>query len=243
MTQTAIHYGKEQINYSVVKVPHRNSKIHIHVHPNGSVQVDAPEHASQQTIKQAVYKRARWIHNNLEKIKEQQQFVQTRQYVSGESHFYLGRRYPLKIQSVKKQDPEVKLYRGRLHIKTKDRDPAAIRYLLNQWYRQRALQMFEKRLQVLIPSVVWLKGQVSPMKLLDMKKQWGSCSPKGTIILNPHLVKAPRECIDYVICHELCHLKEHNHSPKYYRLLSQLMPEWELVKGKLDGMAELLLNH
>ncbi len=75
-----------------------------------------------------------------------------------------------------------------------------------------------------------------------MKTQWGSCSPAGTILLNPHLVKAPRECIDYVISHELCHLKEHNHSPRYYRLLAKIMPSWEAVKTRLDGMAELLLN-
>jgi len=75
-----------------------------------------------------------------------------------------------------------------------------------------------------------------------MKTQWGSCSPTGAILLNPHLVKAPRECIDYVISHELCHLKEHNHSPRYYRLLSKIMPRWEVVKARLDGMAELLLN-
>ena len=65
---------------------------------------------------------------------------------------------------------------------------------------------------------------------------------KGVILLNPHLVKAPRECIDYVILHELCHLKEHNHSPRFYRLLSQLKPRWRPVKAKLDGLAELLLN-
>lgn len=75
-----------------------------------------------------------------------------------------------------------------------------------------------------------------------MQKQWGSCSPAGRLLLNPQLIKAPRECIDYVISHELCHLKEHNHSPRYYRLLSQLMPGWKTVKARLDGMAEVLLN-
>lgn len=79
-------------------------------------------------------------------------------------------------------------------------------------------------------------------RLVAVQMQWGSCSPKGVILLNPHLVKAPRECVDYVITHELCHLQELNHSPRYYRLLSQLMPDWQPVKAKLDGMAELLLN-
>ena len=66
--------------------------------------------------------------------------------------------------------------------------------------------------------------------------------PLGRITLNPHLVKAPRESIDYVILHELCHLAEHNHSEQFYRLMKQVMPHWEKVKTHLDGMAAALLN-
>ncbi|MFK8078328.1 MAG: M48 family metallopeptidase, partial [Granulosicoccus sp.] len=58
----------------------------------------------------------------------------------------------------------------------------------------------------------------------------------------PHLVKAPRDCIDYVILHELCHIKEHNHGERFYRLLTQQMPDWKKTKQQLDDMAELLLN-
>ncbi|MEJ2632642.1 MAG: M48 family metallopeptidase [Acidihalobacter sp.] len=65
------------------------------------------------------------------------------------------------------------------------------------------------------------------MRLLAMKTQWGSCSPRGTLTMNPHLVKAPRECIDYVLLHELCHLAEHNHSDRFYRLMGQVMPRWD----------------
>lgn len=65
---------------------------------------------------------------------------------------------------------------------------------------------------------------------------WGSCSASGKITLNPQLVKAPRDCIDYVILHECCHLMEHNHSERFYRLMGQVMPEWEDVKKRLDGL-------
>ena len=75
-----------------------------------------------------------------------------------------------------------------------------------------------------------------------MRKQWGSCSPKGVVSLNPHLVKAPRDCIDYVLVHELAHLKEHNHSKRFYGLLDRNMPDWKSRKGKLDGLADLLIN-
>jgi len=75
-----------------------------------------------------------------------------------------------------------------------------------------------------------------------MQTQWGNCSPGGTITLSPHLVKAPRDCIDYVLLHELCHLKEHNHAPAFWGLLERVMPDWERHKARLDGMAELILS-
>lgn len=88
---------------------------------------------------------------------------------------------------------------------------------------------------------LWVTGRPT-LRILTMQKQWGSCSAKGVLILNPHLVKAPKECIDYVILHKLCHISEHNHSEKFWRLLTQVMPQWKEVKARLDGMAELYLN-
>ena len=81
-----------------------------------------------------------------------------------------------------------------------------------------------------------------PLHTLSMQTQWGSCSPNGRITLNPHLVKAPRECIDYVILHELCHIAEHNHSERFYRLMNQVMPKWERTKQRLDCMASQIFN-
>ena len=72
------------------------------------------------------------------------------------------------------------------------------------------------------------------IKLRKMKRQWGNCSLKGIITLNTALIKAPEICIDYVILHELCHFAEHNHSPRFYRLLTQVMPDWKIIKAQLD---------
>jgi predicted metal-dependent hydrolase len=76
-----------------------------------------------------------------------------------------------------------------------------------------------------------------------MERQWGSCSPTGRLTLNAHLVKAPRECIDYVIIHELCHLQERNHGPRFHRLLDAQMPGcWRIMKERLDGLVEQILR-
>jgi predicted metal-dependent hydrolase len=233
-------YGNDRIEYDVVFSSKRKSKITIHVHPDASVQVDAPEGEHSSRIHKAVMKRARWIKGHVDAAKRQRKYVLPRNYVSGESVFYLGRRYQLKVRNGKGSG-NVKLVRGQIRVEATLRDPALVRRLLSEWYRNRAAEVFARRLAEIADRVSWLK-HVPAWRLVNMKKQWGSCSPAGVILLNPHLVKAPRECVDYVICHELCHLQEHNHSPRYYRLLGQVMPGWERVKARLDGMAELLLN-
>ncbi|MDY0207556.1 MAG: DUF45 domain-containing protein, partial [Pseudomonas sp.] len=114
--------------------------------------------------------------------------------------------------------------------------------LLSNWYKGRAKDVFVKRLDVMLEQALWVTER-PPIRILTMQTQWGSCSPSGRLTLNPHLVKAPRECIDYVILHELCHIAEHNHSERFYRLMNQVMPQWEKTKKKLDGMANRLLTH
>ena len=132
--------------------------------------------------------------------------------------------------------PQVKLLRGKLEVTLRQKNAAKVEQLLSDWYKVRAKEVFAKRLDVLLEQTLWVTER-PPLRMLTMHTQWGSCSPQGRLTLNSHLVKAPRECIDYVILHELCHLAEHNHSERFYRLLSQVMPSWEEVKARLDARA------
>jgi predicted metal-dependent hydrolase len=237
-----IKYGNELIRYNVCFVNTKKKKIAIHVHPDGSVQVDAPENEDLRNVKNAVLKRARWITNHIEQVHTQMESVLQREYISGESHLYLGRRYLLKVLPINnKKDISVKLLRGQLKVFTAETFPAKVKSLMWEWYRDHAKNYFSRRLKIIVKEVSWIKTDPG-WQLLTMRKQWGSCSPKGILSLNPHLIKAPKECIEYVIYHELCHLQEHNHSQRFYSLLNGLMPEWKSVKSKLDGMAEVLLN-
>jgi len=234
-------YGTDRIEYEVVFEPVQRRKVSIHVYPDCSVRVDAPEGRELLEIHQAVLKRAGWIKRHVDEFKRQRAQALPRTYTSGETHFYLGRRYQLKVKKQNGTGPRVKLVRGQICVEIVSREAAAVRESLSAWYRDRAADMFARRFEEIADRVSWLR-KAPDWRLVRMKKQWGSCSPAGVILLNPHLVKAPRECIDYVISHELCHLQEHNHSPRYYRLLATIMPSWEGVKARLDGMAELLLN-
>lgn len=237
----SITYGEERIGFSIHFVSRPIHRVSIHVHPNGSVQVDAPEDTDISEIVAAVRRRARWIWLHLSAYRDRTRHVLPREYVSGETHFYLGKRYILKVTAHPTASQSVKLLRGRLEVRTRSREPGQIRALLDEWYRQRAEDVFARRVAATVEKARWLKTEPG-FRLLRMKTQWGSCSPKGELLLNPLLVKAPGHCVDYVISHELCHLKEHNHSPRFYQLLGVMLPDWQKRKVELDDLAEHLLN-
>lgn len=234
-------YGNDRIEYEIGFVRVDHNRISIHVYPDGLVRIDAPADSDLKEIHQAVLKRAGWIKHHVDESRRQRADALPRTYTSGESLFYLGRRYQLKVKDQNGAGPNVKLARGQICVETASRQAAIVKNHLARWYRNRAEDVFARRFDEIVDGVSWLR-RLPQWRLVKMQTQWGSCSPAGVILLNPHLVKAPRECIDYVISHELCHLQEHNHSPRYYKLLAKTMPRWEAVKARLDGMAELLLN-
>ncbi|EIL95398.1 M48 family metallopeptidase [Rhodanobacter spathiphylli] len=238
----SIHYGGEVIRFVVRSQPQRlRGSIAIHVEPPGRVLVDAPADASRLAILAAVRKRARWVHGHLTGFRRRHTHVLPREYVSGETVIYLGRRYRLKVIPATAAEAAVKLCGSRLEIRSPDTAPASIRGAMETWYRARARTVFAARIDDMLTTLRW-KSTRPPMRLQAMKTQWGSCSPTGKITLNPWLVKAPRDCIDYVILHELSHLREHNHSPRFFKLLDRHMPAWRQRKARLDELAEVILN-
>lgn len=236
----SFYYGDKRITFERVQRSQVTTKVLIKVHPDCRVVVAAPEEATYEDVLIAVRQRGRWIYEQLRAFRQQLEHVTVRQYISGESHFYLGRQYLLKVNIEPRQVQGVKLLRGRLEVSVRSKDANKVKDLLTDWYKLRAREVFARRLDALLEHAWWLQER-PPIRILTMQTQWGSCSPNGRITLNPHLVKAPRECIDYVILHELCHIVEHNHSERFYRLLSQVMPQWEKTKLRLDGLASRLL--
>lgn len=238
----SIHYGTEVIHFAVRRqAQRRNSSITIHVEPEGSVMVDAPADASRAAILAAVRKRSQWIQGHVSGFTRRRTHVLPREYVSGESVLYLGRRYRLKVIQVAVDDVSVKLRGGYLEIRVHTSTPMLIRDAMDQWFRERAKLVFAERMESILAELRWLQS-TPPTRLQAMKVQWGSCSPAGRLTLNPWLVKAPRDCIDYVILHELCHLKQHNHSPRFFKLLDKHMPAWRERKTRLDELAEVIFN-
>ncbi len=241
MASQALTYGDKVIPFRVVCDPSRTSRIAIHVDPDGSVIVDAPTDAPDESIHRAVRKRARWIVRHVEDAENRSRHVQPREYVSGEQVLYLGRQYVLKVIQSERANRSVKLVAGRLEVRTEDTTPKAVKARLRAWFRYHARDYFHRRIGDISAGLPWVNTP-PPLQLLEMKRQWGSCSTSGQIILNPHLVKAPRAAVDYVIIHELVHLKVHDHSPEFTALLDRHVPGWRGTKRNLDAMVELLLS-
>lgn len=237
MKAQVLQYGDQRIPYQVMFCTQKIGKLSIHVLPTGVVCVEAPQGTPLGAVKQAVTRRARWISGHLRAAGAHRGHLSRREYVSGESHLYLGRRYLLKVRQSDFEDPSVVLYQGRFRVMTPEHNPDLIGAMMAEWYRQRARVVFAERMASASSRLPWL-GELPRWKLLAMKRQWGSCSPTGIVSLNPHLIKASPLCIDYVLLHELCHIRFHNHSDDFYRLLTQYMPNWQSVKKRLDGLAE-----
>lgn len=241
MASQALTYGDKVIPFRVVSDPSRTSRIAIHVDPDGSVIVDAPSDAPDELIQKAVRKRARWIVRHVEDAENRYLLVRPREYVSGEQVMYLGRRYVLKVIQSERGNRSVKLVAGRLEVRTEDTTPDTIKARLRAWLRFHARNYFARRIGEISTRLPWVVA-TPPFRLQEMTKQWGSCSSSGEVILNPHLVKAPREAVDYVITHELVHLKVHDHSPEFTALLDQYIPDWRSTKRSLDAMVEVFLT-
>jgi predicted metal-dependent hydrolase len=236
-TQHHVVYGDEKISFTLRRQPSRVvPRIAIHVEPDGRVQVDSPSDAPLANVLAAVKKRSRWISQHVSAAKARLTHVLPREYVSGESIHYLGRRYRLKVIVDPSALVRAHMRGAFLTVTVPKHDSTTIKSALDAWYRQRAREVFGQRLLLIAEPLQWVHD-LPPVRLQFMKRQWGNCSPAGRITLNPCLVRASREAIDYVLLHEMCHLKHHNHSRAFYSTLKRHMPNWQEIKDRLDERA------
>jgi predicted metal-dependent hydrolase len=215
----------------------RRKDLAIHVHPDRRVTVDAPEGTTTDEVAIRVNKRSDWIAKQRRYFEKFQPLPPGLKYVSGETHRYLGRQYRLKVVTIDRPPERVKLV-GRflwVHVRPGGHN-RCVQELLEGWYRERARDVFARRLRVCLDSSKSLEASAPIIQVRKMVRRWGSCTPSGRILLNLALVKAPVTCIDYVVMHELCHLKEPNHGPRFFRLLTRFMPDWEGRKERLESL-------
>jgi len=227
----AVQFGRKRIEYQLRYAARKT--LAIDVHPDLSVVVTAPTGSTDEAVAHRVHKRAAWI------IAQQRFFANylprlpARLYLSGESHRYLGRQYRLRVHSAGADG--VKMARGQINVGLVDIAlKERVRPLVTRWFRERAGVVFGEVFGA--ARVRAARHGIEPhgFQIRKMLNRWGSCTAEGNILLNVDLIVAPLLCIEYVVVHELCHLRFHNHSGDFYRLLGTMLPDWERRRERLN---------
>jgi predicted metal-dependent hydrolase len=231
----SIEPSKIIVNSLSVQIVRKDIKnLHLGVYPpNGRVRVAAPLAVSDNAIRLAVIAKLGWIKKQQAKFAAQPRQTM-REMVSGESHYFLGRRYQLQV--VERDGPSQVMQRNRttieLHVRTK-LDAEGRERVLQRWYRE--------QLRDIIPPLLakWeaiLGVQAASWGIKKMKTKWGACSAGvQRIWLNLELAKKPERCLEYVLVHELAHLIESHHNDRFVSLMDQHLPHWRLYRQELNS--------
>lgn len=236
--QYAVAGPEGTISYSVVRSRQRRRTVSIGIEPGGAVVVRAPQRTTLAEIQVVVLKHARWIARRLEQV----QAVASRRLVEGSPLLFLGYPFRLSIGVAAARRASVALVGRDLTVRVPeqwaaDEHEPGIRAALEGWYRIRAADRLPRR----VARWADLVGATPTAVLVrDQRRRWGSCSRDGTIRLNWRLVMAPLGIIDYVVVHELAHLRVPNHSPAFWAEVARALPDFSVRRGALNRLAPQL---
>lgn len=208
--------------------------LHLGVYPpTGRVRIAAPKHLDADTIRVYAISKLGWIKRQQQKLRRQERDSK-KDYISRESHYYLGKRYLLKITEAN-EVPKVILHHNTIELRvcpgtTQQRRQA----ILEAWYRKELKQ----RIQPLIAK--WEKVMhvhVAELGIKKMKTKWGTCNEDAKRIwLNLELAKKPTSCIEYILVHEMVHLLERKHNDRFVSYMDRFLPQWRLIKEELNRL-------
>lgn len=201
--------------------------------PRGRVRISAPTRMSLETIRVFAISRLDWIKQEQQKLRAQER-ESAREYIDRESHFVWGKRYLLQVIE-QDSTPTVELKHNQMVLTVRPgTDEAKRQAIMEAWYRQQ----LREATPALIAHWERLMGvKVGRFFVRHMKTKWGSCNYRArTIRLNTELAKKPRECLEYVVVHELVHLLEPTHNARFVALMNQFMPKWQFFKEQLNRL-------
>ena len=231
----SVSYGTQTIHFSLRQSERKS--LAVHVHPNQDVEVVAPQTVSLEAIYKGIQKRASWIKTQQQYFSQFQPEETRRQYVSGETYRYLGKHYRLKVRQGDTNKVELTA-EGFLFVPSLNPDSQTLtKSLVEEWFKRRAQEIFKDRLTVCVKKFQ-KPEEFTPAELLirNLNKRWGSMNRSRKMTLNTKLIYAPIPCIDYVILHELCHIKHYNHGKSFLDLFHSVMPDWKHYKDQLENL-------
>ena len=205
----------------------------ITVTPELKVNITAPLRASNSFINDSVRERIPWILKSIQKLKQRYALPSPQKYESGEKIAYLGNVYMLEV--IRGKRSPTMLEKDILVIQLSDPDMKGIKREVDKWLQFQAEEIFENYLETGYSLISQYGIQKPLLKIRRMKSRWGSCSQTGKVTLNLRLIHFPPACIEYIVMHELCHLKYLNHSKDYYHFLQHCMPDWKERKAILQS--------
>jgi predicted metal-dependent hydrolase len=223
-------FGKHLYCYALIRQERKT--LGLTVTPELQIIVKCPLKTKDERIELFLKKKWFWLEKQLNFFKKFQRKMYKKEYLSGEGVLYLGRQYKL---IVKKSDSErVQLLKGQVvvYVTKKVDDGEATKKLLNGWFREKMQKIFAERYDEMVKRFDY--KSFPKLQIREMQKRWGSFLKDEKIYLNPRLIHVSKECIDYVIVHELCHVKYKNHNKKFFDHLNEKHPKWELIKERLE---------
>ncbi|MBT3187525.1 MAG: M48 family metallopeptidase [Anaerolineae bacterium] len=197
------------------------------IQPNGELLIRAPKRATRKQIDAMLKQHANWITKKQAKAKAAQIDFSPRQFVGGEEFPFLGEDYSLKIVKAKKP---VLALSGDFQLSEASLGKAES--IFERWYKGEARAIFTERVEFYAQKYDF---DYAKIKLSSARTRWGSCSSKGNLNLTWRLVMAPMKIVDYVIVHELSHLREHNHSKTFWAQVEAILPDYKSRRKWLKG--------
>lgn len=224
-------FGSYVYQYDLI-VQDRKS-LSLTVTPELQIYVKSPYEADEDRIETFLKKKWFWLEKQLSFFRKYQRKIYQKEYVSGEGFLYLGKQYKLCVKRAR--EDKVSLAKGSLMVYTTRsvKDGVYTRKLVDSWYSEKVAQIFAERFSEMIGK--FDNKKMPELGIREMKKRWGSFLKTGKVFLNPKLIFSSKNCIDYVIVHELCHMKYKKHDTRFYKLLASKFPKWEKVKDRLEA--------
>lgn len=227
---TKIHLGT--IEADVILKDIKN--VHLSVHPPaGRVRIAAPTRMNLDTIRVFAISKLAWIQQQQKQLAEQQRETR-REYVDRESHYLWGKRYLLSVVE-RDEPPKISLSHSKMILSVRPGTGVAKRHEITEhWYRNQVRQAVPELIERWAPT---LGVTVNRFSIQRMRTRWGSCNPKSASIrLNTDLAKKPRQCLEYIVVHEMTHLLEPTHNARFVALMDRHMPQWHHHRQALNRL-------
>ena len=228
--RAALLEGKH-INYTLKRSSRRRS-IGLLIDEHG-LTVSVPTRVSERWLHSVLQEKARWVVRTLDGWQQWNIPPETR-WTDGETISYLGELLVLRVVSSLFSTPALRKGKELWLFVVNASEPIYIEQAASCWYRQEAERLFAKRVAYYAPLLQVVPGTV---KLSSAKTQWGCCTAQGTVHLNLQLIKLPLRLIDYVVVHELAHLREMNHSARFWNVVEMACPDYMGLRNELKSIS------